>query len=157
MLEFQLNPIGFSNWEELHTLLCQSFAYMEGRIDPPSSLSRMSPKSLKEKANEEILLIVTDGDKLAACAYLKKTPDSIYVGKVAVAQSHQKRGIAREIFKLAEDYARANDKSSLELQTRVELFENHQVFERLGFVISGRSSHDGYDSPTTITMSKEIP
>ena len=48
-------------------------------------------------------------------------------------------------------------KPALELQTRVELGANHAAFQRLGFVEVGRTAHDGYDRPTSITFRKSLP
>ena len=40
----------------------------------------------------------------------------------------------------------------LELETRIELTENHHTFGRLGFVKTAESSHPGYTTITSITM-----
>jgi GNAT superfamily N-acetyltransferase len=40
----------------------------------------------------------------------------------------------------------------LELQTRIELTENHATFARMGFVKTGETAHAGFDRPTSITM-----
>lgn len=45
---------------------------------------------------------------------------------------------------------------ALELETRVELTENHHVFSRLGFTIVGAGSHEGYDRPTDFLLRKPI-
>jgi hypothetical protein len=45
----------------------------------------------------------------------------------------------------------------LELQTRVELEENHAAFRAMGFAEAGRTAHPGYDRPTSITFRKDLP
>ena len=42
--------------------------------------------------------------------------------------------IARALVDLAEDRAKASGLGALELETRIELIENHEAFQRLGFV-----------------------
>jgi hypothetical protein len=42
----------------------------------------------------------------------------------------------------------------VELQTRIELVENHAIFAALGFVETARTAHKGYDRPTTLTFRK---
>lgn len=152
--QYLVRPKDFSDWTGLHALLQDCFAFMEGRIDPPSSLARMTPESLREKAHEEILVIVLSGDELVACGYLKETADTLYLGKLAVKSGFRRQGILASIVKLAEKMARELGKSALELQTRVELVENHETFDAVGFVQTGESSHPGYERPTSITMKK---
>jgi phosphinothricin acetyltransferase len=44
----------------------------------------------------------------------------------------------------------------LELQTRVELIENHKTFGALGFEKVAETAHPGYSRPTSITMQRSI-
>lgn len=149
-------PPGFDRWEEMHALLMASFAYMADRIDPPSSLLRMTPQILAEKAKAETLLLATDGRRIVGCAFLRAEPDTLYVGKLAVDREFRGFGLARRLFAAAEEDARKAGLSWLELQTRIELTENHETFARLGFVRTGESAHAGYDRPTSITMRKPV-
>lgn len=56
----------------------------------------------------------------------------------------------------AEDFGRESGRAVLELDTRIELTENHATFAALGFVKTGEDAHDGYDRPTFITMQKPL-
>jgi GNAT superfamily N-acetyltransferase len=146
----------FRDWDGLHALLTRSFAYMKGRIDPPSSLTRMSVETLREKAGEETLLLARDGETLVGCGYLRDDGATLYLGKFAVAQAYRRRGVLRAMFDLAEKIARQEGKTALELQTRIELVENHATFAALGFVKSGEEAHAGYNRPTSIWMRKVL-
>ena len=57
---------------------------------------------------------------------------------------------------LAEERAVSLGLSGLELETRVELVENHATFRRLGFSKTGEGMHDGFDQPTFILMRKSL-
>ena len=46
--------------------------------------------------------------------------------------------------------------STLTLETRIELTQNHQAFQQLGFVKTGETAHDGFAHPTSITMTKHL-
>ena len=129
---------------------------MEARIDPPSSFNALTPELLQEKTVDETLLIVLEDETLVACAFFKQMPDAIYVGKIAVDVKYQKRGIARNIMEMAADFARERDKQWLELQTRIELIENHKTFAALGFVKTGEIAHEGFNRPTSITMRRMV-
>ncbi len=149
-------PSEFSDWPALLRLLQSAFAYMDGRIDPPSSLQRMGIAELQAKAQHESLFLAVDGDDLIGCAFAELRSDCVYVGKVAVALPYRGRGIARQLLAAAESLARRSGVHALELQTRVELVENHRTFAALGFVKVAETAHPGYSRPTTITMRKQF-
>ena len=153
---YSIGADGFEDWTGLHALLVDCFAFMAGRIDPPSSLERMDPATLRRKAETERLVVVRAGDELVGCGFLSVSPEAIYLGKLAVSPAHRGRGILREIVRLATDMAREAGKSKLELQARIELVENHATFAALGFRKAGETSHPGYDRPTSITMVKAV-
>lgn len=146
----------FRDWARLHALLVECFAYMEGRIDPPSSLTRMPPEVLAAKAREETLLIAVANGVLIGCGYVSERREALYIGKLAVQAAYRRRGVLRALIEEAEKLARDRGKAYLELQTRVELVENHRTFAALGFVVAGHTTHPGFDRPTSITMRKPV-
>jgi ribosomal protein S18 acetylase RimI-like enzyme len=152
----RVTDAAFDRWDELHRLLMESFAYMAPRIDPPSSLLRMGVADLAAKTVQETLLLAADGDRLVGCVFLRLEPDRAYVGKLAVDAAYRGQGIARRLLAMAEVFAVDHGRVALELQTRVELTENHAAFSRLGFVKVAETAHPGYDRPTSITMRKPI-
>jgi N-acetylglutamate synthase-like GNAT family acetyltransferase len=140
------------DWAALHALLADSFAYMEGRIAPPSSIADMTPETLRAKAGQETLVTLWDGDAVVGCGYLKDTGRSVYLGKLAVRADRRGGGLLRRIVAEADAMAHVLGRPVLELQTRVELTENHATFAALGFREVSRTSHPGYDRPTSVTM-----
>jgi predicted N-acetyltransferase YhbS len=138
-------------WPAILGLLQAAFAYMEGRISPPSSLASLTRESLP--ATAEIWVI---GTPPVACVFLTPEPEALYIGKLAVAASHRGQGLARALIDLAETRARALGHPALRLQTRVELVENHAAFRALGFVEVARTAHPGFDRPTSITFRREV-
>ena len=135
-------------------LLHECFAYMEGRIDPPSSLHSLMIEDIARQA--EAGEIWAFGTPPVACVFFTPKTDSLYLGKLAVHNSERGKGVARHLVALAQRRAEALGKSYLELQTRIELTENHAVFEKLGFVRTSTSSHPGYDQITECTMRKQV-
>ena len=155
-MQIIVSPAGFADWPQLLSLLRESFAYMDGRIDPPSSLTRMGIEELRTKAAEESLIIAADGQELMGCAFAAVREDCVYIGKVAVASTARRQGVARALINTAENLARAHNRSYLELQTRIELVENNATFGALGFKKVAETSHPGYNRPTSITMRKQV-
>lgn len=134
-------------------LLIEAFAYMDGRIDPPSSLSRMSVDDLDALATKGHLWVI--GHPPVATVTLTPMGDCLYLGKLAVSSHARNAGHARRLVELAKNVAGNSELPCLRLETRVELVENRKTFERLGFVKTGETAHAGYDRPTSITM--ELP
>lgn len=133
--------------QAVHALLTQAFAHMEGRIDPPSSLARLTPQGLA--AQGEVWAL---GTPPRACMVLTARADTLWLGKLAVAEGARGQGLARAMVAHACARARALGLPHVTLQTRVELVENHATFARLGFAEVGRTAHPGYDRPTSITF-----
>ncbi len=150
------SPKRFNEWAALIELL-EAFRYMEGRIDPPSSLETMGIEAIKKKAQDEALIVAHDDDgKLVGCASAALRDDCVYLSKVAVALTSRRQGITRGMFKAADEIARQHGKPFLELQTRVELIENHLTFGALGFVRVAETAHPGYSRATSITMRRRV-
>jgi len=135
-------------------LLRRAFAGMARRIDPPSSLDRLDAAGLAQKAGAEICLLAdaTDAEGPVGCVFAAPSADVLYIGKLAVAPERKGRGIGRALIAACAAEARARGLPALELQTRIELRENHLAFARMGFVKVGETAHPGFDRPTSITM-----
>lgn len=140
----------------IHALLIQAFAYMEGQIDPPSSLHQMTPDTLARDAAEKELWVIEEEERPVACMILTTKPGTLYLGKLAVSQAHRGQGLARRMIAQAEARARALSLPSITLQTRIELTANHATFRALGFQQTDATAHSGYDRPTSLTFSKPV-
>ncbi|MEM7211331.1 MAG: nucleotidyltransferase family protein [Pseudomonadota bacterium] len=144
----------WQDWDDLRAMIQRAFAYMEGRIDPPSSLHRLDADALAQKAQEETCFLAHDGRQITGCVFCKREGDQFYVGKLAVDPVHQGKGIGKALMARIETEASRLGCSALSLDTRIELTENHEAFAKLGFTKTGQSSHPGFDRPTSIRMQR---
>ncbi len=135
-------------------LIRSSFAYMDGVIDPPSSMHRLTLDTLRDQAEHQEIWSL--GPPPLACAVFTLQPDALHIGKLAVAPQGRGCGLARRLVDHAADRARHHGRNALELQTRVELTANHAVFTRLGFSETARTAHPGFDRPTSITFRRQV-
>lgn len=135
-------------------LIQTEFAYMEGRIDPPSSMLRLTAADLAGQA--ETAEVWAIGTPAIACMVLTPKTDCLYLGKLAVSARYRGKGLARAMVDLACTRAVALGLPVIELQVRVELVENQVTFRALGFAETGRTAHSGYTRPTSITFRKEV-
>ena len=150
------NPPNFDDWQSLLALLQETYAYMEGRIDPPSSLNQMDLDSLISKSRHEEMILAVEAGELVGCLFATKKGGAFYLAKIAVSKSRRGQGIARKMFDKAEALARHWNLKALVLETRIELIENHLAFAAIGFVKTMESAHPGYDRATSITMEKSL-
>ncbi len=137
----------------LRALILRNFAYMDNRIDPPSSMKAMSAADLA--ALDAMLVIEVAGAPVACMSAIVK-PDCLYVGRLAVDAPYRGQGLARLLMDTAEAMAVAKGISELELGSRVELTENHAVFLKMGFKKVRDQSHPGYDRPTSFWFRKKV-
>ena len=112
----------------------------------------MRPSDLARKAGEELLIVAWLGGRLVGCVFCRQRADWLYIPKMAVAPAVQRRGVGRLLTARARRLAEEAGLDGLELETRIELSENHHAFSRLGFVKTAETSHPGYTTITSITM-----
>jgi len=140
----------------VHALLTVAFASMEGRIDPPSSLTLMGPEDLATEAARAELWVIDGAEGPLACMLLTPREDTLYLGKLAVTQTARGKGLARQMVELAIARARLLGLPSVSLQTRMELVENHATFAALGFEMTGTTAHPGFDRPTSLSFRMRV-
>ena len=145
-------PPDFAAWDSVRALILDAFAYMEGRIDPSSSALRLTPQSMAADAAKGAWLLAERDGALVGCVVVRPKDDALYVGKLAVRPGMQGQGIGRALIAAAREEARARGLPALELQTRIELVENHAAFARMGFVKVAETAHPGFARSTSITM-----
>ena len=146
----------FERWDDLLGLILDSFSYMNGIIDPPSSALALTPQLLKRKAETEIGYVALEGDALIGCIFCRPEVDCLYIGKLSVLPTAQGKGLGKQLLGLAEKIARKKSLPALRLETRIELVGNHAVFTSWGFRKTAENAHPGFERTTSIEMSKPL-
>lgn len=134
------------------SLIRSAFAFMDGRIDPPSSMHRLTEADLSGTAATGEVWVLEEPEGPVACAVLTPKTDHLYLGKLAVAEAFRGQGLARQLVRLAASRARDLGRPEVRLQTRVELVENHAAFVAMGFSKVGETAHPGFDRTTSLTF-----
>ena len=135
-------------------LIQSCFAYMDGQIDPPSSILAFDLDAVVRHAKAGELVVI--GSQPQAAMVMAAQPPTLYLGKIAVALEIRGNGLARRLVAFAGEIAQTRGLTSLTLQSRVELTENHATFRALGFRETARTKHPGFDKPTSITFTKPV-
>ena len=137
-------------------LIQASFAFMEGRIDPPSSATRLTVADLSRQARDGEIWLLEEMGRPIACLVLTPKDDHLYLGKLATDPAFRRQGLARQLVKHAVARAKALSLPELRLETRVELTENHAAFRAMGFRETSRSAHPGFSRPTSVTFALDL-
>jgi GNAT superfamily N-acetyltransferase len=144
------------NGQPILDLLHLCFADMEGRINPPSSLHRLTANQITQHSSTETILTIEIDEVPIACLFVTDQPDCLYLGKLAVHPDHRGKNYAAILIGGAEQIARICNIQTLRLQTRIELTENHAIFAHLGFAKTAEGRHPGFNRTTEITMEKPV-
>jgi GNAT superfamily N-acetyltransferase len=140
------------DWDALLGLIMRAFAGMEGRIDPPSSIYKTTAQDLANHPGEVWVI----GNPPRACMVLTPKPHALHLGRLSVDPQWQRKGYAHILIAHAEARARKLGLPAVELQSRIELLENHALFFALGFEQTGATTHTGFDSPTSLVFTKKL-
>lgn len=154
--EILVNPSPSPTGDAVLRLLLQAFSHMEGRIDPPSSLTRLNAERVESKIAEEDLIIAQHGPTLVGCLFANQEGDRYELGKIAVAHHYRQQGIARTMVEAAAHRAGELGLPTLSLQSRVELTENHAAFNAMGFRQDGTYTHPGFSAPTSLVFTRAL-
>jgi ribosomal protein S18 acetylase RimI-like enzyme len=82
---------------------------------------------------------------VAGAVVVRRAGDALLLESVAVAPSHQGRGIGRRLIEHAEALAREGGLESVELYTNVHMTENLSLYPALGYEETGRATEDGFE------------
>lgn len=146
------------DWSDIVQFIRQNFAYMDGVINPPSSVHRLTAEMLADHSGE-IWLLEHQQTLIGTTMLTPKRNQRqrrLYVGKIAIAPEYRDRGLARLLLDHAARRCVLLGLAVLELEVRIELIDNQRAFEAMGFTKIGESSHDGFDRPTSIKMQKIV-
>jgi GNAT superfamily N-acetyltransferase len=91
-----------------------------------------------------IIWVLEIDNELAGMVALRREPDHLLVGNVAVAKARQGRGLGRMLMEFAERYARREGIEELRLYTNVLMHENQAIYARLGWEEYARGEQDGF-------------
>jgi len=141
--------------EQVLRLILHNFAYMESRIDPPSSILTTTVADLRQLCQRGEIWSI--GEPPIACVCLTPLDHALGLGRLAVDDHARGQGLGKQLVELAEQRAAALGFAFVELRVRVELTENIELYQHLGFIVSGEGTHEGFDRATNLIMRKAVP
>jgi ribosomal protein S18 acetylase RimI-like enzyme len=88
--------------------------------------------------------VLEEQGALVGILVLEDRPDALLLYNVAVAPTAQGKGHGRQLIAFAEAEARRRGYDELQLFTHVLMTENIALYQRLGFVETGRVDEEGF-------------
>jgi ribosomal protein S18 acetylase RimI-like enzyme len=154
-LVHDLRAIGYDPVKIVSTIHA-AFEEYRGRIEPESGALSETVVSLFGKAHAGIIFGILDDEILAACVRATPKANALYLDRLAVHPAYRRRGFAEILILAVETEARRRRFQSVTLGVRLALESNISLFSKLGFLETGRSTHDGFDAPTSMDMEKRL-
>ena len=154
--DVEVIPCGAERAGDVHRLTQAAFAPY-ARLQPPSG-------AVAESVEQVEAVLAAGGGAVAERAgvavgclrWSLRDDGDLYVGRVAVDPRERGTGIGRALMAWAEADARRRGCPGLSVGVRVALPENLAYFQRMGFVVTGEHSHDGFDQPTWLSLRKDL-
>lgn len=132
-------------------------AYAEyGSLDPPSGEGKETLESVRADLGAHGGGVAWLEDRPAGCLRIAVEADHLHVRRVAVLPELQGRGIGRALMEWAESEASGRGLRAVTLGVRLALPGNIAFYQRLGYKVTGRHAHPGYDRPTWVSMRKPV-
>jgi N-acetylglutamate synthase-like GNAT family acetyltransferase len=91
-----------------------------------------------------LVWVAETATEIVGVLVLRPQKQALLLENVAVAPSHQRRGIGRRLIAYAEQRARELGLSAIELYTNEQMTENLQLYPSLGYSETGRRIEDGF-------------
>ena len=113
-------------------LFSTALAYIDGLIDLPSSVHRLTLVAIRAQMKQGLVLLVEEEQILVGYVFLTCGLQVLCLDKLAIATARQRWGIGRRLFEASAEIALAEGFFGIELQARVELIETHAAFTAIG-------------------------
>ncbi len=138
------------------SLIRRAFAGLP--VDPPPSAGRVTAADVAEHlagGGGGVVLDEAQGE-LRGCLLWAGSAGELQISRLAVDPAYRRRGLARAMLSAAEGEALRRSLAVLRLSARLGLPGNRLLFERCGFVETGRTAHPGFTEPTSVTFEKIV-
>lgn len=121
---------------------------------------RTNAEQVRQMMETGKFLLLTDGQAIIACVWLKITGDRGYLGTLSVDPERQKSGLGRRMMREAENYFSTAGCKVVDIRLVNLREELPAIYRKFGFVETGTQSAEVIKSATRpihfITMSKEL-
>ena len=126
----------------LRQLVVEAYTHYIARMGKPPG--PMMDDYDQRVADGQVWVLEADGT-IVGLIVLEEAGDTLLLDNVAVSPAAQGKGYGRTLIDFAEQEARRLGYAELRLYTNVHMTENIALYERLGFLQTGRVSEKGFE------------
>ena len=108
-----------------------------GRLNPPSGVLTENATGVRHYLEHGGVIVAVAGTEIVGVVRYESYEDHVYLGRLAVLPSWQGRGIGRRLVAAVEEWTLLLGLDEVQLNVRLELTGNHDLYRRLGFVEDG--------------------
>jgi GNAT superfamily N-acetyltransferase len=127
--------------ELIHKIIQSAFAEYKGKLPVPPGALYETVNEARRAIEEGRVVLAWDGDTAIGTARYELRPDCLYVGRVAVLPSHQRRGVGAALMAYMERLAPTLGRTTIRLGTRQSMRSNLSFYKRLGYHVSSTERH----------------
>jgi ribosomal protein S18 acetylase RimI-like enzyme len=154
--EILIRPAAAAEADVLLDVMRRAFAEYRGVLKPESSVFVETTAAIAEKLGAGGGFLAIENEKPVGCIIAEAKGGHGYLGRLAVDPALRRRGLARRLMRIGEDFIRDRGLKSVEVQVRIVLTGNIALFRSLGYRETARACHPGYAQPTYLVMEKSL-
>lgn len=154
--DVQLRPASEADIPAILAVTHAAYAPYTGRIDPPSGVLRESADGVQHYLERGGIIVAQAGDTLVGVVRYQPYEDHVYLGRLAVLPSWQKRGIGRRLIAAVEEWTLLLGLDEVRLNVRLELTENHTLYKHLGYIKDGLEAFERAPGRNYLKMKKSL-
>lgn len=154
--EIRLRPASEADIPAILAVTHAAYAPYTGWIDPPSGVMRETADGVRHYLERGGIIVAQAGDTIVGVVRYQPHADHVYLGRLAVLPSWQKRGIGRRLIVAVEEWTLLLGLDEVRLNVRLELTENHTLYKRLGYVEDGLEAFERAPERNYLKMKKSL-
>ncbi len=127
--------------EIIHKITQAAFLPTRDDLNPQAGALDETIEELQKIIQNNGAVIAYIGEQPAGACRMPIHDDHVHCGRLAVFPAMQGKGVGSAILKFLEEEARRRNLPEVRLATRAQLESNVAFYQRLGYVITGRTQH----------------
>jgi ribosomal protein S18 acetylase RimI-like enzyme len=137
-------------------LMLSAFHEYEGVLEPPSAAHAETIDTIRARLSAGCAVMATIGGQAAGFAFYQPQEGHLYFSRLSVLPAFRNRGIGRALVEYVERRAMETGARGVRLGVRLQLPHLLARYERFGYRVTRRMTHEGYAEPTYVYMEKRV-
>src|SRR5262245_19737569 len=140
----------------LVTLVHTAFEDYREQLDPPSGAHSETPETFRQALQMGYAALALANDAAVGCVFYHQEGEHLYLGRLSVVRPFRRHGVGQALTAYVEQRARALGLARVQLGVRTALPHLQAYYERLGYGVVRYEVHQGYTTPTSVVMEKQV-